>query len=110
MPNVLLSGPAGAGKSAAAKEILDAADEPTILIDFQALYAALLGIERDPETGRYPERLASQAYALAMAEYLRRAAITGARAMELDIVITNSDGSPQRRNETSGTAWRRGSH
>ena len=99
MPNVLLSGPAGAGKSAAAKEILDAADEPTILIDFQALYAALLGIERDPETGRYPERLASQAYALAMAEYLRRAAITGARAMELDIVITNSDGSPQRRNE-----------
>ena len=34
-----------------------------------------------------------------MAEYLRLAAITAARVMELDIVITNSDGSPQRRNE-----------
>ena len=99
MPNVLLSGPAGGGKSAAAKEILDAADEPTVIVDFQTIYAALLGIERDPETGRYPERLASQAYALAMAEYLRLAAITAARVMELDIVITNSDGSPQRRNE-----------
>ena len=57
MPNVLLSGPAGGGKSAAAKEILDAADEPTVIVDFQTIYAALLGIERDPETGRYPERL-----------------------------------------------------
>ena len=72
MPNVLLSGPAGAGKSAAAKEILDAADAPTVVIDFQSLYASVLGIERDPETGRYPERLLSQAYGLALAEYIRR--------------------------------------
>ena len=99
MPNVLLSGPAGAGKSAAAKEILDAADEPTVIVDFQTIYAALLGIERDPETGRYPERLESEAYVLALTEYIRRAAITGARAMEIDVVLTNSDGAPQRRGE-----------
>ena len=32
-----------------------------------------------------------------MAEYLRQAAITGAIAQELDVVLTNSDGNADRR-------------
>ena len=71
---------------------------PTIMIDFQSLYASVLGIERDPETHRYPPRRPQDAYALPMAEYLHQAAITGAIAQELDIVLTNSDGNTERRN------------
>ena len=97
MASILLSGPAGANKSAAARELLSAASVPTIMIEFQDLYAGLLGIRRNPETGRYPARRPQDAYALPMAEYLRQAAITGAIAQELDIVLTNSDGDQQRR-------------
>ena len=97
MPSILLSGPSGGGKSAAARELLAAASVPTIMIEFQDLYASCLGIRRDPETGRYPPRRPQDAYALPMAEYLRQAAITGAVTQELDIVLTNSDGDQQRR-------------
>ena len=91
----LLSGPAGAGKSAEARRLL--AELPTgVLIDFQTLYAAVLGILRQDD-GRYPEREGHRAYALAMAEYIRKAAISGALEMDLDPIVTNSDGSPQRR-------------
>ena len=75
MAGVLLSGPAGAGKTQRAKAMIDNAATPTVAADFQALYASLLQIERLPN-GRYPERLESQAYALAMAEYLRRVIMT----------------------------------
>ncbi len=97
MPNLLLSGPAGANKSAAARELLAAASAPTIMIEFQDLYAGLLGIRRDPETGRYPPRRPQDAYALPLTEYLRQAAITGAITQELDVVLTNSDGDADRR-------------
>ena len=70
---------------------------PTIMIEFQDLYAGLLGIRRNPETGRYPPRRPQDSYALPMAEYLRQAPITGAIAQELDIVLTNSDGNADRR-------------
>ena len=97
MPGILLSGPAGAGKTQQALALL-AASQGATLIDFQRIYAAVAGVERDSETGRYPERNPSQAYLLAVAEYLRRAAITAALDMELDPIVTNSDGSPTRRN------------
>ena len=97
MPNLLLSGPAGAGKSAAARELLSVAVVATIMIEFQDLYASILGIRRDPETGRYPPRRPQDAFALPMAEYLRQAAITGAIAQDIDIVLSNSDGNPERR-------------
>ena len=97
MASILLSGPPAGGKSAAARAILAAASVPTIMIEFQDLYASCLGIRRDPETGRYPPRRPQDAYALPMAEYLRQAAITGAVTQELDIVLTNSDGDQQRR-------------
>ena len=67
------------------------------MIDFQSLYAAILGIVRDPQTGRFPEREDRHRYALQMAEYLRQSAISAALEMDLDPIVTNSDGSPARR-------------
>ena len=68
-----------------------------VIVDFQAIYAALLLLNRDSD-GRYPERQPNQSYLLALAEYIRRAAITGAQEMEIDPIVTNSDGAPARRN------------
>ena len=61
------------------------------------MYAALLGIDRDPETGRYPERRESDAHALRMAEYLRRAAITASVARGIHVITSNSDSDLARR-------------
>ena len=96
MPDLLISGPAGAGKTQRARELLDNAATPTVAADFQSLYAALLLIERLP-SGRYPERLESQAFALGMAEYLRRVIMSVAAEREIAVITTNSDGSPVRR-------------
>ncbi len=96
MASLLLSGPAGGGKTAAARELLTERNAPAVLIDFQAIYAHVLGIERLPN-GRFPERLESDAYALALAEYTRRAMITGAVTQEVDAIVTNSDGNQTRR-------------
>jgi hypothetical protein len=97
MPSELISGPAGAGKTQAAREELGATNEPTVAADFQSLYAALLLLERDPDTGRYPERREADAHALRMAEYLRRAILTAAAARGLRVLATNSDGDLDRR-------------
>ena len=97
MAGTLISGPAGAGKSAEARRLLSVAAGPLVVADFQSLYAALLLLERDAN-GRYPERNpAHAAYALPLAEYTRRAVITGAMERDIDVVVTNSDGSPERR-------------
>ena len=68
------------------------------MVDFQAVYAALLLLERLPD-GRYPERSARDQYVIPLAEYARRAIITGALGRELFVIATNSDGSPTRRKE-----------
>ena len=95
--NLLISGVAGAGKSEAARQELAASNEPAILAEIQPLYAALLGIDRDPATGRYPERLERDSHALRLAEYLRRAAITAAVARGIRVITSNSDSDPVRR-------------
>ena len=59
--------------------------------------AALLLLRPRQPNGRYPERLESQGYALAMAEYLRRVIMSVAAEREIAVVTTNSDGSPARR-------------
>ena len=52
--NVLLSGPAGAGKSQAARELLRTG-KVDLVADFQSILAALMLLERGQD-GRYPQR------------------------------------------------------
>ena len=97
MAGILLSGPAGAGKTDLARELLNQFQQPGVVADFQSIYAALLLLVRD-SSGRYPQRLATQSHALAIAEYVRRAIMTVALENDVSIVVTNSDGDPTRRN------------
>ena len=101
MAGYLISGPAGAGKSAAAAALAAELAQP-VQVHFQELYAALLGIQRDPLTGRYPERNPADAYIMPTVEYTRRAIITSAVERSLDVIATNSDGSPVRRAQLLG--------
>ena len=93
MPNRLLSGPAGGGKSQEAKRLRDESPGPTVLADFQSIYAALSGDVRGPD-GTFPMR---DARLLPITEYVRRAVITGAVSREISVIATNSDGDPNRR-------------
>ena len=93
MADVLISGPAGAGKSQEAARLRAAATVATVLVDFQSLYVAISGDVRLTD-GSYPRRDPSL---LPVTEYLRRSAITAARERDLAIVATNSDGDPERR-------------
>ena len=93
MPNVLISGPAGGGKSQTARDLLREATEPTVQADFQSIVVALLALVRLPD-GRYPVR---PDFVLPLAEYVRQAVITGATQRGLSVVATNSDGDPARR-------------
>ena len=93
MPSVLLSGPAGAAKSALARRLLRESAELATIADFQAVYAALSGDLRGPD-GRYPLR---DDRLLPLTEYVRRAIITGAVARDIEVIATNSDGDPVRR-------------
>ena len=101
MANTLISGPSGAGKSRLARDLLAQVQGQGAIVDFQAIYAALLLLLRGPD-GRYPERNPSDAHLLALSEYTRRAMITGAREMDIEIIATNSDGSPARREYLRG--------
>ena len=96
MAGTLVSGPAGAGKSAQVKVIVDAADEPTIVADFSRIWQAISGVERDQD-GKLPERDDSWNWILPLTEFLRRAAIDEARHRGIAIVGTTSDGSPETR-------------
>ena len=93
MPNILLSGPAGAGKSEVARNLLREATEPTIQADFTAIAVALLGLERG-RGGKYAIR---PDWVLPIVEYTRQAVITGANSRGILIVATTSDGSSERR-------------
>ena len=93
MASLLLSGPAGANKSALARRLLLENPQLAVIADFQLVYRALTDVARGRD-GRYPlrdERL------LPLTEYIRRAVITGAVAQEIDVIATNSDGDAARR-------------
>ena len=93
MPGILLSGPAGSGKSQVAGDLLREATEPTIQADFQSIVVALLGLVRGPG-GKYPVR---PDWVLPITEFTRQAVLTGANSRGLTIIATTSDGSPSRR-------------
>ena len=97
MPNLLISGPPAAGKTAEARRLRVFSPEPVALAEFQELLAAVLGLRRNPATGRYPERDPRDAWALPLAEYLRRVIITSGQDRGFDVITTNSDGDPGRR-------------
>ena len=92
MPNILLSGPAGAGKSGLLQVLL--ADGPlTVGIDYQALFSALTGVVRNA-AGRYPLR---DAVLVPLVDKIRLAAIELAVEAGHRVVATNSSGDPVRR-------------
>ena len=95
MPSILLSGPAGGGKSQEARRLREANSGPAVIADFQSIYAAISGDVRGPD-GKFPLR---DAALLPITEYVRRAIVTGARAREIDVIATNSDGSLARRRQ-----------
>ena len=99
MPDILISGPAGANKTAEARRLINASAGPAVALDFQALYSALLLLERQASDGRYPPREPQHQFAYPLVEYIRRAAITTAREREIEVVLTNSDSDPLRRAE-----------
>ena len=96
MANLLISGPAGASKSEVAREIVQAATEPTIVADFTALFNAVRLVERLPD-GTFPVRTEADNVYLPIAEAMRLESIAQARRRGLQVVTTNSDGSPERR-------------
>ena len=97
MPNLLISGPAGGGKTEAARRLLAMSSEPKVAADFQSILAAIMLLERQTD-GRYPQRLASQAaWLLPLVEYVRQTIIGAAQERGLGVITTNSDGSPERR-------------
>ena len=98
MAGLLLSGPAGGGKSARARALLASLTRPAAVVDFQSLLAALLLLERDGD-GRYPERTPAMNRLLPLVEFSRRNIIRRAQEAELYTIVTNSDGSPPRRRE-----------
>ena len=98
MAGLLISGPAGAGKTQHARQALADTPGPAVLAEFQTIYAALLDIDRLP-SGRYPERLARDSYAIPLTEHTRRAIITAALARDLYVVTTNSNGDLERRRD-----------
>ena len=99
MAGLLLSGPAGAGKSRRARAELAGLTRPGLIIDFQALLAALTLLERDAETGRYPERTPEDNRLLPTVEFTRQSLIRRAVAAELFVIATNSDGNTARRGD-----------
>ena len=90
MAGILLSGPAGAGKSAVARRLWLEYPGTAALADFQSVYAALTGDARGPD-GRYPLRNPAL---LPLVEYTRRAIITGAVNREIFVIATNSRRQP----------------
>ena len=93
MPNLLISGPPGAGKSSVARLRRREMFQPAVLADFQSVYVSLSGDVRD-DNGDYPER---DPNLLPLAERERQRIIRDAVEMEIGVVATSSDGAQARR-------------
>ena len=98
MAGVLISGPAGANKSLAARQLLAewrAAGRLAIVADFQSIYTAVSGDVRGPD-GRYPVR---DDRLVGLTTYLRDRLFDAAEQRGISVVATNSDGRPEARRE-----------
>ena len=95
MPNVLLSGPAGGGKSQAARDAAAAVAGPAVIADFSAIYNALKLAQRGPD-GKYPDRPTPDPL-LPLTESIRQRTILMAVERDVAVIATNSDGRPARR-------------
>ena len=85
---LLVEGPAGSGKSQLVADML-ASGEIAAQADLTAIWAALRGIERDPETGRYPIRDDSDPIiAAGLAAYVRAVVVRQGLADGLDVAVT----------------------
>ena len=93
MASILLSGPAGASKSALARQILEEQPGLAAVADIQAIVVALQLLQRLAD-GRYPVR---NPEILPLAEYVRRSILTAARERGIFTISTNSDGDAARR-------------
>ena len=93
--NVLLTGPAGSGKSAAARELLRTG-KADVAADFQSVLVGLLLLERGQD-GRYPARDRAAERLIPLAQAIRSTIIAEARTRGLTVVTTNSNGSPAQR-------------
>ena len=94
MPSILLSGPAGANKSALARRLLAESSELAAIADFQLVYRALDRRRARPLTAAIRSAMIA---CYRLTEYVRRAIITGAVDRDIDVIATNSDGDPARR-------------
>ncbi len=94
--NVLLTGPAGSGKSQAARELLRTG-KVDVVADFQSVLAACLLLERDPNTGRFPPRDRAAERLIPLAASIKSAIVSEARARGLTVAATISNGSPAQR-------------
>lgn len=93
----LVQGPAGGGKSAVVRDMLEAG-EVQVAADVTALWVALSGVERDPETGRYPVRLDDPA--LHSARVAQTAVASFALREGYDVAVTTSRPNQVERWET----------
>ena len=84
----LVQGPAGGGKSAVVRDMLEAG-EVQVAADVTALWAALSGARRDPETGRYPPRRPEDP-ALHAARVAQAAVASFALREGYDVAVTSS--------------------
>ena len=87
----LLRGPAGSGKSQVAQRMM-AEGEADVLLDFTAIWAAVSAAQRDPITGKYPERMNGDAL-LPFVAYAKTALARSALLRGFRVVVTTSDSS-----------------
>ena len=91
MPVGIIRGPAGSGKSQWYQENSEPED---LFLDVTSIWAAIRGLERDPETGLYPVREDDDP-GLRTALYLRSTAVRFASENGIDGWATTSNSSPE---------------
>ena len=91
MPVGIIRGPAGSGKSQWYERNKSPND---LLFDVTAIWAAVRGLERDPESGQYPVREDDDP-GLRTALYLRSTAVRFASENGIDAWATTSSSDPE---------------